>query len=152
MSLTAKDLLKLQGIHDDLKRVLLATKSPIQFEITQGLRTADEEMKLWLSCHNNDGTRNDQPWKTNANGYPVGITSPNGIGGTGISRHQGGLAIDFCAIVNGDPSWDLDMCHQIANAILKSGAILNIPVIYGGSWLKPDSDHIELNHDFYKGV
>ncbi len=150
MGLTARDLVKLQGVHDDLKRVLLATKSAIQFEVTQGCRTAEEEMDLWLFCHNPDGTRNEQEWKTSCNGYPIGELAPNGIQGTGISRHQGGLAIDFCAVVNGMPSWDMDLCHQIANAILKSGSILNIPIVYGGNWLKPDSDHIELNHNFYK--
>ena len=147
-------MLRLQGVHHDLVKVLelAITKTPVQFEIIQAIRTADEEMQLWLSCHNIDGSRNAHPWKTNCNGYPIGELAPNGIQGTGVSNHQGGLAIDFGALVDGNLSWDTGLYSQIANAILAAGAILNIPVIWGGNFLKPDPDHIELNRNFYKGI
>ncbi len=152
MILSPKSLEILSTVHPDLQRVinLAITRTTIQFEVIQGLRTAEEEMALWLSCHNPDGSRNDQPWKCNTNGYDIGELAPNGIQGTGVSNHQQGLAIDFGAFVNGIYDGNsLALYRDIAGVILGCAASINIPIGWGGSWLKPDNDHIELNRRFY---
>ena len=160
MPLTPRDLQRLQGCHPDLIKVaqtasdlFARSANPSQsFFITEGMRTAEEEYNLWISCHNLDGTRNGQPWKTNCNGYPVGTTTPSGIPGTGESRHQHGHAFDYAILLNGVyVQGPLTVYQQAADACLQAGAHLNIPVVYGGSWLAPktDSDHIELSEASY---
>lgn len=146
-------LQRMQGLHPDLVKVLnaFALISPYVCNIAQGARTAEEEMALWLDCHNPDGTRNDNPWKTNCNGYPLGTVAPNGIQGTGVSNHQGGYAVDLAVIIDGKYNTVLENYHSIANSLLAAAAKLNVPVVYGGAWQPPktDSDHFELNRAFY---
>ncbi len=152
MPLSEHDYIKLKGVNPALIRVLEATKSPIEFRITQGSRTAEEEMALWLTCHNPDESSNGKKWLTSCNGYALGDIAPNGIQGTGVSHHQGGFAIDFAAFPDGVLSWQEEYYSQIAGAILEAAAKLDTPVVWGGSWLKKDTPHIELNRNFYKGV
>jgi peptidoglycan L-alanyl-D-glutamate endopeptidase CwlK len=149
----ASSVKRMQGLHPDLVKVLnkFAESSPYLCNIAQGCRTADDEMGLWLECHNPDGTRNDKPWKTNCNGYPIGVVAPNGIQGTGVSNHQGGYAVDLAIIIDGTYNTVLENYHTIANSMLQAAASLNVPMVYGGSWVAPktDSDHFELNRAFY---
>lgn len=142
---------RLETVHPDLQNVVNAVvpTSPFQIVVMQALRTADEEMQLWLSCHNNDGTRNDQPWKTNCNGYPVGVTASNGIAGTGVSNHQGGHAVDLGVEISGAMVWDMQYYKQLAGLMLGAAAKLQIPLVWGGSFITPDNDHFELNKNFY---
>ncbi len=142
----------LATVHPDLQKVIRIAfdKGTMTFNVSQAMRTADEEMAIWLSCHNIDGTRNDQPWKTNCNGYAPGTVAPNGIKGTGVSNHQGGLAVDLAVIVDGKAVWDIESYKNLANLILATAAELKIPLVWGGSFSTPDNDHFELNHNFYK--
>ena len=153
MILSPKSLQILSTVHPDLQRVinLSITKTTIQFEVIQGLRTAEDEMALWLKCHNPDGSNNGKPWLTSCNGYDIGTLSPDGIQGTGISNHQGGFAIDFGAFIKGVYDGNtLSLYNEIAGTILGCAASINIPVTWGGSWLKPDSGHVELTRSFYR--
>lgn len=137
----------------DLIKVLdrFITLTPYQCVIARGACSADEEMAIWLKCHNPDGTRNDQPWLTNCNGYPPGAVAPNGVYGTGVSNHQGGYAVDLGVIINGEYTGELKYYHATANIMLRAAASIQIPLVYGGSWPAPktDSDHFELNRSFY---
>lgn len=144
---------KREGLHADLLKVLdkFADICPITCVIAQGCRTADDEMALWLKCHNTDGTRNDEPWLTNCNGYAPGTVAPNGVKGTGVSNHQGGYAVDLGVIINGEYNTAIENYHTIANYMLQAAASLGVNLVYGGSWAAPktDSDHFELNRAFY---
>lgn len=144
----------LSTVHPDLQKVvnLAFDDGSIAFVVSQALRTADEEMALWLSCHNIDGSRNGQPWKTNCNGYALGTIAPNGIVGTGVSNHQGGLAVDLAVIVNEQAVWDEQFYKDLADLMLETAAHLRVSLIWGGSFKTPDNDHFELNHNFYKGI
>ncbi len=151
MTLSTRSEVLLSTVHPDLQKVVRIAfdKGIITFNVSQALRTADEEMALWLSCHNIDGTRNNQPWLTNCNGYEKGTIAPNGISGTGISNHQGGLAVDLAIIVKGVAVWDEASYQKLADLMLETAAGLNIPLQWGGSFLTPDLDHFELNGKFY---
>ena len=123
--------------------------SPVQLVVMQGLRTREEELELWLSCHNVDGTRNGNPWKTNCNGTPIGQITPEGYAGTGISNHQSGHAVDLGIEIQGAMIWGKNYYQQLSALMLGTAAKLQIPIIWGGSFLTPDIDHYELNRSFY---
>jgi hypothetical protein len=108
-------------------------------------------MALWLKCHNPDGTRNDDPWLTNCNGYPLGVLAPNGIQGTGESNHQGGYAVDLGVLIGGVYQGTLGYYHTIAGVLVPLAATLGVHMVYGGAWAPPktDSDHFELDRKFY---
>ncbi len=151
MTLSTRSEVLLSTVHPDLQKVVRIAfdKGIITFNVSQALRTADEEMALWLSCHNIDGTRNNQPWKCNTNGYALGTLAPNGINGTGVSRHQSGHAVDLAIILKGIAVWDEESYKRLADLVLEVAAGLETPLVWGGSFLTPDLDHFELNGKFY---
>lgn len=154
MNLSPKSLQMLYTVHPDLQKVIMGAVDafPEQLVVMQGIRTAEQELALWIGCHNVDGTRNSKPWITNCNGYAVGTESPEGVAGTGVSNHQSGLAVDIGIEISGLMVWNLPHYHALDDIIEKVAFSLDIPIIYGGTFLTPDSDHWELNHNFYKGA
>ena len=89
--------------------------------------------------------------------YALGRTKPGKkVTWTLDSEHLHGRAIDYGVFVdgkyiNGDTAEELLLYNQVANAHLQAAAELQIPITWGGAWLKnPDSGHIELNKNFYK--
>lgn len=115
---------KFNGVHPDLVRVArLALKySPIDFKITEGLRSIKRQKEL----------------------VEIGASQ------TMNSRHITGHAIDFAALLNGFVRWDWPLYEKIANAFKLASADLGIPIVWGGDWrtLK-DGPHIELNRRNY---
>lgn len=115
---------KLSGVHPALilvvSRALLY--SPVDFGITEGLRTLERQK----------------------------ILKAEGKSQTLNSRHLHGCAVDVVAYVNGKISWDLSYYKQIAEAFEKASLELNIPIISGINWKTlVDGPHHELNRDFY---
>jgi peptidoglycan L-alanyl-D-glutamate endopeptidase CwlK len=112
------------GVHPDLVRVInrAIEISAVEFIITQGLRTAEQEEEAVASGHSE----------------------------TMHSRHLHGMAVDVAAIVGGAASWDWPHYMKIADAFLQAGAELNVAIVWGGSWktLK-DGCHFELNRAAY---
>ena len=149
----ASSLTRMAALHPDLVRVLqaFAPVSLLECVIAQGNRTAEKQMEIWLECHHPDGTRNDEPWKTNCNGYPLGAPAHNGIRGTGVSNHQGGYAVDLGILINGVYVGAIDKYHTVAGTLIPLAKSVGIEMIYGGVWQPPktDSDHFELNRAFY---
>jgi hypothetical protein len=157
MSLSPHSQPILQTVHLDLQDVVhrAADDFPYTLIVDAGGRTAEDEMELWLKCHNMDGTPNGQPHLTGCNGYEIGTTAPNGCAGTGVSNHQGGLAVDILVEINGQIIWDGEhpIYKQLAFVMKKAAAELNKPLTWGGDFLppsKPDYDHFELVAAFYK--
>ena len=122
---------KLEGVHPDLVKVCHAAikKSAVDFGITCGVRTQAEQVKL----------------------YAQGRTTPGPIvTWTLDSRHKTGHAVDVMAYVGGKVSWEEGYYEKIADAFLSAAADLNIKLVWGGNFQKPDRPHIELNRMFYK--
>jgi peptidoglycan L-alanyl-D-glutamate endopeptidase CwlK len=147
----------LSSVHPDLQAVVerCVANFPLQLIVDAGDRTAEEEMALWLKCHNMDGTPNGKPHLTGCNGYAIGETAPNGCAGTGVSNHQGGLAVDILVEINGEIIWDgTDVAYkQLSFTMKKAAAELNHPLTWGGDFpppSKPDYDHFELVAAFYQ--
>lgn len=121
-----------------------------QLIVDAGGRTAEDEMKIWLECHDMDGTPNGKPHLTGCNGYAIGTTAPNGCAGTGISNHQGGDAVDILVEVNGKIIWNgEDPVYKQLDGLMKAAAAKRgSGLTWGGDFpppSKPDWDHWELS-------
>lgn len=120
-----------------------------KFMITHGLRTREEQLAIWLQCHDKNGLRlTDKPWTTNLNGTEKGKKNPEGITGTGVSRHQSGDAVDIGVILNEryDPNAPFEIYHDIFYKFVNPTAIkMNVNMTWGGNFSKPDAGHFERN-------
>lgn len=96
--------------------------SPVDFGVTDGKRTRDEQQK----------------------------EVAEGDSQTLNSRHLTGHAIDVMAYVDGQGTWEWDYYQQIGEAFKAAAAELAVPVVWGGDWrtLK-DGAHIELSRSVY---
>lgn len=120
-----RSLRELEGIHPDLRKVTdLALKlSPVDFIITDGLRTI-EEQRAYVA---------------------------RGASKTMRSRHLTGHAVDFVAYVDRKVTYNYKYMKQIADAFKEAAAQLSIPIDWGGDWKSfKDTPHVELNRKVYK--
>lgn len=122
---------KLKGVHPDLVKVMehAIQNSPVDFRITQGVRTQEEQDAL----------------------YAQGRTKPGQIvTWTRKSRHITGHAVDVVALVNGKISWEIPYYRQIADTVKEVAVQLGIMVDCGADWVKnKDYPHIELEKSRY---
>lgn len=128
---------RLDTVHPDLAKVMREARfaSPMPFEISQGLRTIEQQRAL----------------------YEQGRSKPGRIvTWTMESRHLTGHAIDVVVILGGRAIWDEDRYTLLAEHILATAAKLKIPLVWGGTFTngsgkpRPDRPHFELNRAFYK--
>ena len=103
---------KLEGIDPSLKEVILESieKSPIDFGISSGLRTAEEQHVLFNKS------------LSKCDGYNK------------KSKHQSGKAIDVYAYVNKKGSWNKTHLAIIAGVILSTAQEFNVPIRWGGTF------------------
>lgn len=151
MPLSASSQKVLSTVGPEMQAVVkkCALTFPLIMIVDQGNRTAEQEMALWLACHNKDGTRNDEPWRTNCNGYALGTKAPNGCAGTGLSNHQGGFAVDIVVQRSGKIIWNgADPVYSQLNDAMQAAAdSLGIKIKWGARFPKPDPDHWEVDRD-----
>lgn len=114
----------LRGVHPDLVKVVrLALEfSPVDFGITEGLRTVERQKQLVAE----------------------------GKSQTMNSRHISGHAVDVFAYPTPAGSWGWQYYQQISQAFKLAGKNLGIPVEWGGDWktLK-DGPHFQLPYADY---
>jgi peptidoglycan LD-endopeptidase CwlK len=121
MSLTARDEIRLQGVHPDLVAVVRRAHDflppELGFIVSEGLRTPARQAEL----------------------VRVGASR------THRSRHLTGHAVDLAATVNGDVRWDWPLYDRIAKAMKMAAADLGVRIVWGGDWLTfRDGPHFEL--------
>ena len=120
----SRSLSRLKGVHPDLVKVahLALSYSPLDFTITEGLRTRARQQQLF-----NEGASK-----------------------TLNSRHITGHAIDIAALVGGKVRWDWPLYPRIAEAFKRASKELNVPIIWGGDWKSlRDGPHFELDRRRY---
>lgn len=125
MPLNQSSLSKLEGIHPDLRRVVMRTAelSPIDFVITEGRRSLRRQHMLVEA----------------------------GASHTYNSRHLTGHAIDFAPVIGGEITWKWPPFRTIARTFKDTGFDLGIPVAWGGDWRDfRDGPHIELDRRTYR--
>ena len=114
----------LEGVHPDLVRVteLALQYSEVDFVVTDGLRTAEEQEKFLAA----------------------------GKSRTKNSRHLTGHAVDVAAWVNGRICWDWAYYEIIADAFKIAAEELGVPIEWGGDWKTfRDGPHFELSRTEY---
>lgn len=123
-ALSERSQRKLALVHPDIKGVVeeAIKNSTVDFVVIEGLRTIARQKELVAA----------------------------GASHTMNSRHLHGLAVDLAALVGNTITWQPKVYHQIADAMLTAGAKLQVPIVWGGSWLSfPDLVHWELSRKFY---
>lgn len=117
--------------------------SCIDFVVTQGNRTRDEQMRLYGKGRTAAQCR--------AKGVPASYARPGErkVTWTLNSNHIGGRAIDVAPYVNGGINWDedgeLDLWPKIAAAFKQAAEELGVAIEWGGDWTETvDRPHFEL--------
>lgn len=110
----------MKGVHPHLVAVVEAAIliSPIDFMVTEGLRTRQRQAELVKA----------------------------GASRTLNSRHLTGHAVDICALVGGHVRWDWPLYPRIAEAFKTAAAKQGVSIVWGGDWPKlRDGPHYELD-------
>jgi peptidoglycan L-alanyl-D-glutamate endopeptidase CwlK len=117
---------KLKRVKADLvsvvRRAFEISQRP--FSIVQGNRTQAEQDALYAQGRSKRG--NIVTW-------------------TRKSKHIGGNAVDFAALVNGKISWNDKLYPSIAKAFKQAAAELKTGIEWGGDWKTKDWGHIQLS-------
>jgi len=112
-------LLRLQGVHPDLVKVVerAIQLSEIDFTVLEGRRTKERQAEL----------------------LKAGATT------TMNSRHLTGHAVDLGAFVGGEVRWDWPLYHKIAAAVKQAAKEVGVPIEWGGDWKSfKDGPHYQL--------
>lgn len=118
--LSSRSRAHLTGVHPALVAVVerAITKSPVDFMITEGLRSSDRQAALVAA----------------------------GASRTQRSRHLTGHAVDVAALVDGQVRWDWPLYGRIAAAFKAAATELETPIVWGGDWKTlRDGPHFELD-------
>lgn len=142
-----RSLASLKGIHPDLVKVMetAVVDSPVDFTITDGVRSTAMQQALWFKGRDAEGHIIDQD---------AVVTRDDGI--MHKSNHQVkadgfGHAVDLYGYINGEVDYnDAHGKQAIIAAHIKSVAnTVGIPIVWGGDWTMAvqhivDTPHFEL--------
>ena len=120
--LSQRSLDKMIGVNPKLVEVvkLAITKSPLDFSISEGLRTVERQKELVAQ-------KKSQTMK---------------------SRHIVGEAADICVLIDGKANWDFENYRKVADVFKECAKELGVKITWGGDWTSfKDGPHfqIELN-------
>ena len=120
--LSQRSLNKMIGVNPKLVEVvkLAITKSPLDFSVSEGLRTVERQKELVAQ-------KKSQTMK---------------------SRHIVGEAVDICVLVDGKANWDFENYRKVADVFKECAKELGVKITWGGEWTSlKDGPHfqIELN-------
>tara|TARA_A100001011_G_scaffold393140_1_gene482310 strand:- start:68 stop:523 length:456 start_codon:yes stop_codon:yes gene_type:complete len=106
--LSKRSLDRLEGVDERLVDVvkLAIEETTIDFGVIQGLRTLEEQKKLFES----------------------------GASQTMKSKHLDGQAVDLMAYVSGRGSWELNVYDEIADAMKWAADDMGVPIRWGAAW------------------
>jgi peptidoglycan L-alanyl-D-glutamate endopeptidase CwlK len=108
-------------------------RSTIDFGISQGVRTQEEQNALYEQGRTKPGKI--VTWTKNSKHLP--------------QKDGYGHAIDFVCYVNGKVTWDEQYYPVVVKSMLNAAQDLGIKIIAGANWKKPDLPHIELDGAYY---
>lgn len=122
--LSRRSFERMQGVHDDLQRVVISalSLSPVDFMITEGVRSIERQTALFKA----------------------------GASRTMRSRHLSGHAVDVAALIDGKVRWDWPLYERIGLAFKESSRVTGVPIVWGGDWPRlRDGPHFELDRKAY---
>ena len=126
MTLSARCLRRLEGVHPDLVRVIQYAHSlgEMDFIVTEGLRTLDKQKALLAA----------------------------GASQTLRSRHLTGHAVDLAVLIDGEVRWDWPLYEKLSELVKRAARSLTppIPVEAGADWPRfRDGPHFQLPRALY---
>jgi peptidoglycan L-alanyl-D-glutamate endopeptidase CwlK len=103
-----RSLLRLEGVHPDLVRVVktAAALSDLDFTVLEGLRTVERQKQL----------------------------VNQGASRTMNSRHITGHAVDLGALIDGSVRWDWGLYLKLGEVMRAASLAEKIPIRWGGTW------------------
>ena len=106
--LSNKSLSKLEGVNDDMVRVVSRAieLTEVDFAVIQGLRTLEEQKALVAK----------------------------GASQTMKSKHLDGLAVDLMAYVGGRGVWELNVYDEVADAMKAAAIEEGVALRWGAAW------------------
>lgn len=117
--LSQRSIDRMAGVNADLVKVvqLAITRSPLDFSITEGLRTVERQKELVAQ-------KKSQTMK---------------------SRHIVGEAVDICVLIDGKANWDFENYRKVADVFKACACELGVTITWGGDWktLK-DGPHFQI--------
>ena len=119
--LSARDLKRLEGVHESIRCVLerAASNGAPPFAVIEGLRTVKRQRELVA----------------------------RGASRTMKSRHIHGFAVDIAPLIGGKISWDWPAFYPLEKAIKAAATAENVNLKWGGDWRTfKDGPHWELPH------
>lgn len=152
-----KSIKMMEGVHPDLVNFMneLIKISPHDFKIVCGMRTAEEQNKLYQYSRTIPGD-----WRTNCDGYKVQSNHQEKIDGLGYAIDIGVLVKEktkkivvengkkvekeFEKIVYKAGSKDFHYYRDIYKAAKKEGLIDKYNIEWGGEWKKVDAVHFQI--------
>lgn len=123
-ALSPHSVTNLSGVNVALVAVIqqAALGAEQAFGVSEGLRSADQQLIDWLKG------------RSKLNGIPIGETQ-NGHKGTGVGKHQLGLAVDVYPIVNGQADFNnWKYFYPVIDSIRVAAIALGTIVRWGGVW------------------
>lgn len=117
--LNDKSVQRMAGVDPRLVAVMGAAAAicPLQFIITEGLRTKERQAML----------------------YEAGKSQ------TMNSEHLKGRAVDVCVLIDGKADWNFKNYRVVACAVKAAARQLGVPVEWGGDWATlKDGPHFQV--------
>ena len=124
--LSARDTLRLKGVHPDLVRVVVMASelSSLEFTVIQGVRTHSEQVQ----------------------------NVARGASKTMKSRHlpesnacNMSCAVDLAPVIGGKVRWDWPLYSKLAPIMKEAAAKVGVPIEWGGDWRSfKDGPHFQL--------
>lgn len=117
--LDARSLKRLEGVHEDLVKIVKRAfdMSPNEFIVTEGLRTLERQKQLLAA----------------------------GASQTLRSRHLTGHAVDLAVKVGAEVRWDWPLYNALAVVMKDAANQLGVPIEWGGDWKTfKDGPHFQL--------
>lgn len=119
-----RSLQRLEGVHPHLRSVMMyaITISPVDFAITEGLRTRERQAQLLAA----------------------------GASATMNSRHLTGHAVDVAAFIGRELRWDWPLYERLAQSVKQAAKHVEVPIEWGGDWKRfLDGPHFQLPWEIY---
>lgn len=119
-----RSLQRLEGVHPHLRSVMMyaITISPVDFAITEGLRTRERQAQLLAA----------------------------GASTTMNSRHLTGHAVDVAAFIGRELRWDWPLYERLAQSVKQAAKHVEVPIEWGGDWKRfRDGPHFQLPWEIY---
>ena len=117
--LSQRSIDRMAGVHPDLVKVvkLAITRSPLDFSITEGLRTIERQRELVAK-------KKSQTMK---------------------SRHIVGQAVDIYVLIDGKANWDFENYRKVAVVFKACARELGVAITWGGDWVSfRDGVHFQI--------